>query len=42
METPTTWDGYNVSANNTLIYWSSPDLTYATSIVAMGRYLQLC
>lgn len=42
METPTTWEGYNVSANSTLIYWSSPELTYTTSLVALGRYLQLC
>ena len=41
-QTPTDWEGYNVSANNTLIYWSSPSLTNSLSLTALGKYLQLC
>ena len=41
-ETPVDWEGYNVSSNGTLIYWSAPGLTYATSINAFGKYLNTC
>ena len=40
--TPTEWDGYNFSANGSLIYWSAPDFTRATTVSALGKASQLC